>query len=110
MTTHDLAKDLRNLADKLEAADSALAGNEFLMLHLWFQDKAAFVSVAKAIGGIKKLTDWDYELNSECGLLRICLKIPRNAVCRLVEPAKPAVYECEPLLSEAELSEVSDAQ
>ena len=28
----------------------------------------------------------------------------RNEVCTLIEPAKPAVYSCEPLLSDAELS------
>jgi len=34
--------------------------------------------------------------------LRYNIEIPRNTVCELVEPAKPAVYRCEPLLSDEE--------
>lgn len=30
----------------------------------------------------------------------------RDRVCRIVEPAKPAVYECEPLLSPAEVARI----
>ena len=33
----------------------------------------------------------------------------RDAVCRIVEPAKPAVYECEPLLSVDEENEIGGA-
>lgn len=36
--------------------------------------------------------------------------INRNKVCTLIEPAKPAVYDCVPLLSDEELSNAVGAQ
>jgi len=37
------------------------------------------------------------------------VEVARNAVCRLVKPAQPAVYDCEPLLSQEEEESIGAA-
>jgi len=116
VTSHDYAKQLRILADALEAAPEftlpsysdvhyAESGLENLR---YYEDKAGFLSAVKALGtGRKVMTDRSITLVAANGLLHISAN--RDAVCRIIKPAQPAEYECEPLLSQAEEAQLDGA-
>lgn len=111
MTSHEYAKKLRAMAEMLESLPEFSApryhenyiqdyGLERFCYH---DNKAGFLAAVKAVGsGRKKAGGNDNELTfiSLGGLLH--LTVFRDAVCRVVKAAQPAVYDCEPLLSQAE--------
>lgn|SRR5215831_11399992 len=73
----------------------------------YYADKELFLKAVRAVGSGKKIAGEDdsFTFAAADGLLR--LSVNRDAVCRLVKPAVPAEYECEPLLSQAEEAEIS---
>lgn len=113
MTSHEYAKKLHELAELLESRP------EFKMpsyqkqytadygtgAFRYYTDKVGFLAAIRAIGSGRKdigedeVNFWDVK-----GLLR--LEVDRNAVCHIVKPAQPAEYECEPLLSTEEETQV----
>ena len=118
VTSHQYAKQLRALADALETAP------EFNLPRYWgayspkagiaqfdyHHDKAGFLSAVKAVGsGTKKEMygggEPEFHFFAFNGLLR--LAIYRDVICRIVKPAQPAEYECEPLLSQAEEAQIA---
>ena len=111
-TSHELARNLRELADKLDAKpDFALPFHSDPYLHIFFPSgqKAEFLAAAKVLGGVKSPSVYYYALRQSCGTFYLDCSIPREAVCKLVKPAQDAVYECEPLLSQAEEAEIGNA-
>ena len=119
ITSHDFAKQLRKLAEFLEAApafklpDYSTEYNDTCGIAQfdYHYDKAGFISAVKALGSGKKrektICQPEIHFMAADGLLR--LAIYKEALCRLIEPAKPAVYECEPLLSQAEEAQIDGA-
>lgn len=100
-----VAQELRNLADALDQAPDA----DILKPYMYFShygpgDKHAFLALAGVLPHpFKKIyRGIDLVLEYSSRSIHVESKINRDTVCRLVEPAKPAVYECEPLLSEDE--------
>ena len=116
VTSRDYAKQIRFLADALDAAPEFTLPNysdvhyrECGIEHLrYYDEKNAFLSAVRAMGaGRKVTTDSSVSLVAANGLLHI--SVNRDAVCRLVKPAQPAEYECEPLLSQAEEAQIDGA-
>lgn len=118
MTSHDLARVLRGMADLLDSKPvfpmPSYYGNSNLSRFgklRYFGEKDAFIAAAKALGTFTKKYTAD-ELIISCpanGGGEITLEIERNAVCRIVKPAQPAEYECDPLLSPEEDAEIGGA-
>ena len=108
-TSRDYAKKLRELADFLDNRPE-FPLPDYSDLHYrsrgietlrYYSEKAPFLAAVKAVGTVTKCADGsDFMLVAANGLLQLCAS--RESVCRLVKPAQEAVYECEPLLSQAE--------
>ena len=116
-TTRDYAKALRELADFLDSRPEFTLPY-YSYLHYrergienfrYYSEKKPFLAAVKAIGAVKKSADQsEFTLVAAGGLLQ--LSASRTSVCRLVKPAQEAVYECEPLLSQAEEAEIGGGQ
>lgn len=85
----------------------------FQFWHHSGSDKPAFLALAQMMPRpfAKKVREYssgnDIELNHTTENIRICVVIPQSLTCTLIEPARPAVYECDPILSMAEESMIS---
>jgi len=107
-TAGQVAIELRRLADALDKepdAPTARASIFFPCYYLGAESKNIFLHLAHILPRplTKEITEADViSLIYESSALRINAYIDRNKVCTLKEPAKSAVWECEPLLSEAD--------
>ena len=104
MKASELATKLRTLADGLDKAPDAEI-TPYVSISPSGHNKATFLELAKVVPRplTKKIrfegtTYEDYTLEGD----GFVLGIPRSKMCILVEPARPAVYECPSILSEAE--------
>lgn len=108
MTSHEYANRLEKLAAELKSkSDFELPdyseryyGNYGIETFRYNNQKEGFLQAARALGSGTKDGTAD-ELTFKHGDIR--LSVDRNVVCKLVRPAE---YECEPLLSEAETAEI----
>lgn len=111
----EVAAELRKLAACLEKEPQT----EIHQPSVYFQTylgtdqhrKSLFLNVVRLMPRpfSKDTTENEIEIEYETPCIRVWSKIERNLVCRIVEDAKPAVYECEPLLSEAEEAQIGGA-
>lgn len=98
------------LADHIEkGGDAEIVKPSIYFTH--FDDKDAFLALAKLLPRpLVKLYDegtyGDMKLDYKTDDIYVTARIQRSAICRLVEPAQPAKYECEPLLDVDELAGV----
>ena len=108
-TTGAVAVELRRVADALDKepeaplespvlgfyCDSYMAGDK---------GKSGFLALARIMPRPleKKPNDTTFRLEYQTDAIHITMQISRKEVCRLVKPAQPAEYECEPLLSDDE--------
>jgi hypothetical protein len=111
MTSHEYAKKLRIAADFFLSKPEFKLRNSPLLFASYWADKDGFLAAVKALGkGEKK-----YEGESLKFIVTVApdltfdVEVSRSAVCRLVKPAQPAEYECEPLLSQEEESSLGGA-
>jgi hypothetical protein len=102
----ELATKLRKLADGLDKAPDAEI-DPYVSISPRKGDKETFLELAKVLPHplTKKIrhegTSYeDFTLEGD----GFVLGIPRSAVCILVEPARPARYECPTILSDEEES------
>jgi hypothetical protein len=107
----DLAIELRKFADRLESQPDAMIDNP--SMYFIFYSKEPFLAFAKLMPRPlkKSVRTWessapDLRLTYDSPLLTIVAKIPQSLTCTLVKPAQEAVYECDPILSEAEDAEL----
>ena len=104
---HEVATELRKFADSLDRVPDAEVSRPFMNFGRDYlaNDKERFLSIARFMPRpIKKeYTDRELKLNYESPALYIFANIDRADVCELVEPAKPAVYRCDPILSDDEV-------
>lgn len=104
MKASEVATKLRVLADSLDHVPEAEISC-YLNLSPLMGDKETFVSVARALPRPLKKTILygdseysDFRLSGD----GFFWTIPRSKFCKIIEPAKPAVYNCPPILSEEE--------
>jgi hypothetical protein len=99
---NEVATELRKLADALDKSPDVKLIRPFIFFtHYGESEKESFLAVAKALPRpfTKEYKDNDVRLEYESRGVNIFVKINQSAICRLVTPARPAEYECEPLLS-----------
>ena len=99
-----LASELRRIADALDK-DPELELRPYLSISVADDNKSTFLALAKIMPrpmakGIDFLGTAYEDFKLEHDFWRI--KIPRNSMCVLVEPARPARYECPNILSPEE--------
>jgi hypothetical protein len=106
------AIELRKLADALDSNPEAIIEKPYVAFHSF--DKASFVSVAKLLprplkkildGGDEKWRRLRLEYSNEA--IDFNASVQQSLTCELLEPAKPAVYRCDPILSLEEEEEVT---
>jgi hypothetical protein len=112
MKSHEYAERLQKVADLLAESpefelpsymDSYL--NQYGAARVrFYNDKEPFLAAVRALGSGRKGGN-EQDLEFIHGDLRLIVN--RSAVCRLVKPAQPAEFECDPLLSQAEESELT---
>jgi hypothetical protein len=105
-----IAEALRTIAENLEREPEAECGYIFVSSRA--DDKDIFLNLVRLMPRpfSKEYTDTDLEIEHNFMAsparhdyaVRYYMSIKRAKVCELIEPAKPAVYRCEPILSEAE--------
>ena len=112
-TAGQVAAELRRVADALDKEPEAVISTPWLSFYcnnysLPEKGKLAFLALARILPRplTKKMSDNYMELEAISDTLRLAVQINRSAVCTLVEPAKPAVYHCEPLLSVEEEAQI----
>lgn len=106
MKASELATKLRKLADGLDRAPEAEI-TPYFSITPRHDNKETFLELAKVLPRplTKKIhhegTAYeDFTLEGD----GFCLCIPRSKMCILVEPARPARYECPSILSDEEES------
>ena len=108
MTNQEFASKLRTLADKWEQLPEQ---KNTPLLFVENSRKEDAVAIVKGIGGhwTKTITNPDHPYarvvyaSRETGLE---VSLYRDSLCRIIRPAQPAQYECEPLLSPDEEAEI----
>jgi len=117
MTSHEYAREITKIAAGLldrpefDMPDyySPTYKKSYMVLD-YFGDKKRFLLAAKAIGtATKGGNDEDYVLIPQFAPM-LQVRANRNAVCRVVKPAVPAEYECDPLLSPQEEAQVGGSR
>lgn len=110
----DVAVELRKLADALDVnPEQKLVVPTVAFWHHTAADKSSFLAMARMLPRpfAKKVREYssgnDIELKHQTDNIRICLTIPQSLTCTLIQPARPAVYDCDPILSVAEESMLS---
>jgi hypothetical protein len=107
-----VAAELRKLADALDTNPEAVVTKPWI--NFYGYDKATFAAVVKLLprplakkvdGGDESYRRIRVEYKSEA--IDIDASVPQHLTCELVEPAKAAVYRCDPLLSLEEIDEVT---
>jgi hypothetical protein len=114
MTSRDYAVALREAADALDARPEfelpRYVGSNFRIENFYYyEDKDRFLAAMRALGAGTKTQDDNYGspvLRFTIPNGRLSLSVSRDRVCRLVKPAQPAEYDCQPLLSPEESEQV----
>jgi hypothetical protein len=113
-TSRDFARNLRALADWLDSkVEFKMQSIEARAPYNEFYEKDDFIAAVKAIGSGTKgegLMDnyLKYKSTTTPKGTEFAFEINRSKVCKLVRPAQPAEYDCEPLLSHAEEAEIGE--
>ena len=116
----EVANELRKLADALEK----IGENRMSRISIYIRpdSKEQFLMLAKAMPRpLFKLADDSYYTVTNWPLTKegrrdysnvpiadVDISIDRTNICRMVSPAVPAKYECEPLLSEIEEKQLTE--
>ena len=114
-TAHEVATELRKFADTLDANPEAKIAKPTIWWYFWGEsDKEMFKRIARMFPRPLQKRIYDsassrpmIAIESSNGIIDFEVRIPQIVTCRIIEPAKPAVYDCEPLLSEIEEAEVT---
>ena len=108
----EVAAELRRVADGLDAVPE-LEISSFLSISPFKDDKSTFVALAKAMPKpLKKGVDFEGKPFADFTLSHAFwkIKISQSEVCKIVEPARPAKYECPPIFTPEEEAEMGNEQ
>lgn len=109
-TAGQVATELRRLADALDKSPDSEVERPMVTFYCDSylaadKGKSVFQNVVRLLPRplVKKPSDITMEVqyNNDVIYLRACIN--RESVCELIEPAKPAVYHCPPILSDEEM-------
>lgn len=115
ITAGMVASELRKLADGLDKEPDAEIASQ---VHLFFHcsSKSEFLSVVRAMPRpLKKSIDDEGKscaarnIEYDSPALWINTRAPLSLTCTLIQPARPAVYECQALLSADEEAQLEAA-
>jgi hypothetical protein len=103
-TASEVATELRKIADQLDKTPEAEIVKPILRFHHSYQGtKENFIDLAKVFPRpIAKGDGYkhdEYTLSHDSEAVEVYASIGKSKVCTLVEEARPARYECTPLLS-----------
>jgi hypothetical protein len=106
----EVAVELRKLADSIErGGDTAVPSATVLFGRDYaIDDKDRFLAIARLMPKplTKEYTEREVKVRYITEAVKVSAYIDRSGVCKIIKPAQPAVYDCEPLLSEVELATV----
>lgn len=106
----DVATELRKLAEYLDAAPDAIVPTPWLSFNRDYgkDDKEKFLAVVRLMPKpLEKIwTERDLTIKYKSPVITAIARIDRSDMCELVEPARPAVYRCDPILSAEEDAEL----
>lgn len=108
ITAHDVATELRKLADSFDQKPEAIVCRATVSFYC--DTKEEFLSAASLLPRPYSKGEDDYgstayrriHLNHETSAMLVDVNVYKHLTCELVEPAKPAVYRCDPILSAIE--------
>ena len=106
-TAHESSLELRRLADALDSNPDMIIARPMIYLGYNYGlggGKDGFLNFAKVMPRPfdKVYGATELELRILTDAIHITACINRDKVCRIVTPAQPAQYECEPLFSDSE--------
>ncbi len=111
-TAHEVAIELRKLADSLDREPDAEVPQAWVSFYAY--EKKQFLNAARLNlrPAVKKIQDEGrnyarLQVKYESLAMDCTASVPQSLTCTLVEPAKPAVYRCDPILSADEELEVA---
>jgi len=109
-SSHEYARNLQKLGEWLLSRPEFEIGRysaiPFSIFNYW--DKDQFLAAARALGtGKKQFTEREVQFEVVLPFGEIRCDAPRDKVCRLIRPAE---YECDPFLTDAELAQIGGAQ
>lgn len=104
---HEVATELRKLADSLDTTPDATVSQAFVSFNNKYEGESAkdkFLAIANAMPKPfkKDYTYLDLTLRYRTPAIDVWNSIMRTSICRLIKPAQPAEFECEPLFSTEE--------
>jgi hypothetical protein len=110
-TAHEIANKLREIADRFDAQPELQL--ESASLHFHPYGKQHFLNTVSLMPRPfkKSVPSWDDEsiqIEHENDAVKVYATAKRKLACRLITPAQPAVYDCDPLLSQAEEDALSE--
>ena len=103
----EIALKLREIADRLDS-DTSAEMEQPILSFITHDKKDRFLNAARLLPRPldKKISKWggssDIEISHDDPAILVYAKAPQSLTCRLITPAQPAVYDCEPLLSHGE--------
>lgn len=114
-TAHELATELRKLADSFDVQPEAAIRQ--VSFSFYCDTKDEFLATARFIPRPFKKSEDSYgheryrriRLINETPSVRFNVSVEKVLTCELVEPAKPAVYRCVPILSLEEDAVLTEA-
>jgi len=102
----EVAAELRKLADAMDQYPDAEIARP--LISIGSNERDLFKNAAKVMPHpfTKEMSDWcgtpSIQLNHESDSIRVWALADRKGVCRIIKPAIPAEYECDPLLEDIE--------
>lgn len=113
ITASMVAAQLRMLADALDKEPDAIIRPAWVSFHC--NTKEEFLNVARLLPRpLQKSIDSPgrnfarYQLEYLSPTMDVHCSVPQSTTCKLIRPAQPAVYDCDPLLPEFESQAVSE--
>lgn len=115
-TAHEVATELRKFADSLDTDPDVEIAKANVWWYFWSEsDKEMFKRIVRLLPRplVKSIDDPTSDTprlvvtSASNAAVEFEARIPQRVTCRIIEPAHPAVYDCEPILSETEESEIT---
>lgn len=105
----EVAAELRKLADRLDTHAERYIPQIFV--YMPSDSKESFLTIAKSLPrpakkAVTGSSNPEISVNYDNNIMKAWTTIAQSLTCELIEPAKPAVYRCDPILSAEEDAEL----